>query len=563
VQTPFAALRVTFAILAAGTLVVGYVGMYSYLTLHAEFAHSPLDVLYSTLQLFVLEPPPLDAEDPLPWTLQFARFAAPAVAIYALIETTRLLLTAEIRRLRARESRHHTVVCGDGPAAQALIGKLHAAGRRVVVVTTTPATMTGYPRVLHVTGDPRDPKVLRAAGVHRAEVLYACEAGSFTNTGIVMAAHTLAETTPGVLRAYALIPDLDLCTALRARRLGMPDPPGLRLDFFNLDQLAARVLLDRYPVEECLPITLIGLDDFGLALIVELARRWRLRVPSTQPPLPVTVVDSRAETILPVLRRRYEFVDANLDLRTVDPGHLDQGVYVPADPPHRVYVCHHDEDLTLKTALTALRLWTRAPKSMVIRVEQGMVGAAFDGLNLLENLNGTLHVFAVTDEAGDPRLIGEDLIEQLARAIHEDYLHECLIRGDSPHGNTAMVAWDELPASLRKANCGQAADIGRKLKAIDGVLAPRVDPEFAFAFTPQEIERLAVMEHQRWVRERVADGWTYDTLRDDAGKHHPDLEDWSRLPEPSREKDRAAVRSLPGILATTGFQIVRMGDRDR
>jgi hypothetical protein len=228
-----------------------------------------------------------------------------------------------------------------------------------------------------------------------------------------------------------------------------------------------------------------------------------------------------------------------------------------------VYVCHHDEDLALKTALTALRLWTRAPKSMVIRVDQGMVGDAFDGLNLLENLNGTLQVFAVTDEAGDPRLIGEDLIEQLARAIHENYLHECLIRDDSPHGNTAMVAWDELPSSLRKANREQAADIGRKLKAIDGVLAPRVDPEFAFAFTPQEIERLAVMEHQRWVRERVADGWTYGTLRDDDDKHHPDLEDWSRLPEPSREKDRAAVRSLPGILATTGFQIVRMGDKDR
>src|SRR5690606_14291219 len=104
-------------------------------------------------------------------------------------------------------------------------------------------------KVIHVTGDARNPATLRAAGVQRAAVLYACEADSSTNMASALAAHNLprhgARSLPA---AYALIPDPDLCAALRARRLSLTSEARLRLDFFNLDELAARVLLERYPI---------------------------------------------------------------------------------------------------------------------------------------------------------------------------------------------------------------------------------------------------------------------------------------------------------------------------
>ncbi|MET8336840.1 RyR domain-containing protein [Streptosporangium canum] len=560
-KTPFAAfrLRIAFIFLAVAAFVLGYVGMRTYLVSRPEFARSPLDIVYYDLQLFVLDPTPFDGMTPLPWTLELARFIAPAVTIYALIEAARLMLTTEIRRIRAREARRHAVICGEGPMARGLVEKLRAAGRDVVMVTSTPVTVLDDPRVLQVVGDARTPAVLKAAGVGRAEVLYACEQDSSTNTGIALAAHRVRRSAVGPLAAYVLISDPDLCAALRARRLGVVDPPGLRLDFFNLDELAARVLLDRDPIDECLPVTLVGLDGFGSALLVGLARRWRLRSPQSQPRLPVTVIDADADAALSVIRRRCEFIDSVLDLTTVHPRLLDSGEHIPADVPQRVYVCYRDEDLALKTALTTLRLWTRSPRSLVIRVErQGMFDQAFQGVSLLEDLAGLLRVFAVTEEAGDPRLIAEDLIEQLARTIHENYVYDCLTSGESPETNDSLVAWPKLPEGLKRANRGQAQDIGRKLKAVGAVLASRVDPGLGFAFNEAEIERLAAMEHRRWMDERAAEGWTHGPSRDTVRKLHPDMEDWARLHESAKEKDRNVIRHLPAVLAMAGFQIVRL-----
>jgi hypothetical protein len=64
------------------------------------------------------------------------------------------------------------------------------------------------------------------------------------------------------------------------------------------------------------------------------------------------------------------------------------------------------------------------------------------------------------------------------------------------------------------------------------------------------------MEHQRWMRERHAQGYVYGPDRE--GKHHPDLVGWPDLSENAREKDRQAVREIPAILHEAGFQILRL-----
>ncbi|MER6943334.1 RyR domain-containing protein [Nonomuraea sp. NPDC000554] len=176
----------------------------------------------------------------------------------------------------------------------------------------------------------------------------------------------------------------------------------------------------------------------------------------------------------------------------------------------------------------------------------------------MEDLAGTLRVFAVTEEAGEPGLIDEDLIERLAQAIHERYLVDGVRRGDTPALNESMIPWAALTEAKKAQNRGQAADIGRKLRAAGCVLAPSVEAPGAFPFTDAEVGQLAKMEHARWMKQHVGEGWVYGAERNDALKQHPDIVDWNALPEESREKDRAAVRSLPGILADAGFRIVRV-----
>lgn len=118
-----------------------------------------------------------------------------------------------------------------------------------------------------------------------------------------------------------------------------------------------------------------------------------------------------------------------------------------------------------------------------------------------------------------------------------------------------MRPWPELPVQLKDANIAQAVHLGTKLDAIGCVLVPESSlvPEFAFA--DGEVERLAQLEHERWMQERAEHGIGYGSARDD--KHHPDMVDWDNLTEGTKEKDRDVVCNMPGILRQAGFEIMR------
>ncbi|GII54609.1 hypothetical protein Pth03_29980 [Planotetraspora thailandica] len=559
---PFSAtsvVRATFITLGLLALVTGYFGLSDYWGNRSPI--TPLDLFYWDLQLFVIDSGALGDPEKLPAMLEFARFAAPGVTVYTLVEGARLLLASELLRIRARESRDHVVVCGSGAVAIALVEKLRRSNERIVMISQTPTTPLGDNRVLHVSGDARSPSTLRAAGVPRASVLYACEADSSANTAIALAAHSLPRSGPRhPLSAYAHISDPDLCAALRARRLSLAGRPPLRLDFFNLDELAARVLLERHPIVNDRPIVVLGLDAFGRSLLTEIARRRRLQ-PARPRRLPVTVIDTDARQAVASLCRRFEFITEACAVTTHDvaPDDLPLTDLLPGETPQRVFVCYADQDVALKVALTSLRLWGCGPGSLVVRVDQAATfSSAFDDVRLLESLSGALRIFAINEEAGDPRLITEDIVETLARAIHDNYLIVNATRNTTESVNTSMVPWELLPPRLKAANRAQAEDIGRKLASIGCALAPRVEPDLAFAFKDHEIESLSQMEHERWLKDLIKNGWTWGPLKDPIAMHHPDLDSWDRISPEAKEKDRDTVRSLPGILSSAGFQIVRI-----
>ena len=128
------------------------------------------------------------------------------------------------------------------------------------------------------------------------------------------------------------------------------------------------------------------------------------------------------------------------------------------------------------------------------------------------------------DRAG---AFGEDRIEALARAIHAGYRRHQREGGATPGPNAADVPWGLLAEAFRELNRNHAADITRKLAAVGCVAEPmgpaRPSSEPLFAFLPAEVELLAEMEHQRWSRERVSQGWTPGPERDDTARRTPYL----------------------------------------
>lgn len=149
--------------------------------------------------------------------------------------------------------------------------------------------------------------------------------------------------------------------------------------------------------------------------------------------------------------------------------------------------------------------------------------------------------------------------ELVARAIHEQYLENERLAGQTPETNSSMVSWNELPNRLKDSNTRQAENIWKMLHKIHCTIAlSSGDREPLFAFTDNEVELLAEMEHERWVDERVKKGWVYVGNRDDVQKIHDCIIPWADLSEMQKMKDRNAVRALPAILSRVYLKIARL-----
>ena len=102
-----------------------------------------------------------------------------------------------------------------------------------------------------------------------------------------------------------------------------------------------------------------------------------------------------------------------------------------------------------------------------------------------------------------------DLREIIARAIHEQYREKRHRAGAVSGTAPELLPWKNLPENIRESNLQQADHINEKLRSIGCGITILPDwPEPLFEFSPEELENLARMEHDRFVAERLADGWT-------------------------------------------------------
>jgi hypothetical protein len=154
----------------------------------------------------------------------------------------------------------------------------------------------------------------------------------------------------------------------------------------------------------------------------------------------------------------------------------------------------------------------------------------------------TIRAFLV---AADP--LPPSMRQALGRAVHESYV-------------SSHVEWETVRETFRESSVQQADHIPRKLARVGCEMRQATADPAVFEFTESEIETLAEIEHGRWNAERVTRGWRFGADRDPDRLVTPFLVPWSELPEEIRESDRRAIRDIPRLLASVGYEILRDAD---
>ena len=151
----------------------------------------------------------------------------------------------------------------------------------------------------------------------------------------------------------------------------------------------------------------------------------------------------------------------------------------------------------------------------------------------------------------------EELIDQAARLIHEDYVRHRELAGQT---GSAIMPFEELPEDKRQSNRDAAADIPRKLKVIGHGL--RRVPSGKAARPPdisdEEVEKLAKLEHERWCRDQRLQGYRYGEKKDLVKKTHNLLVPFDKLSDDIKQYDFEAISAIPVVLQKLGFEVYRL-----
>ena len=534
------------AVLAVTAWALGYWG---FTELEDDHAAS-----YRAVQLFALDAG--DVEDPAPWQLQIARFLAPFVALFAAIGALVTLFGEQLQLLRVRYlSRNHTVVAGLGSKGSKLAFALHDAGSRIVVVELDRANglidgcrERGIPVIL---GDARDPSILRKARAFRARYAVVVCGEDGTNLDVLVAL--------SVPTVFVHLDSLDLRRTLAAEALGVSRTP-VQLELFNVYEIAAGVLLERYPSGPSM--LLVGLAGLGESLILRAANSWHIQEPRPSKPLSVTVLADGAEAELEQLLERFPELAEVCSFRPVDGDPCSSGLDLGAERFSAVYVSLERQADGLEAALALNDRGETRGSPVVLVLESKEAGIS----TLLQERLGPppdLHTFGLLDQALTPELLLRGTNELLAKARHDDYVRGELAKGITQAESPALVPWSDLPDGYKGSNRHFAADVGRKLAAVGCALRPA--PLAAIhgeriVFSDEEVDRLGRMEHDRWSEERKLSGWSpTDGPRDDRRKLHPLIDrPWEELSADDQAKDLDPMRELPRMLASAGFEVFRL-----
>lgn len=566
-----------FIILFIGTFIIGYWGYYLAFSSQLISA-SPQDLTYHTLQLFKLMVSTKVTVNNL--QLEFARFFAPLLAFYAIISIIFIICYDQFTRFRLLFWNQHVIICGLGYLGPVIARNYIEQGKNVVIIeanqlNTEIETCRDMGAIV-ITGDATQEGLLEKANISRASNIFAVTGNDVKNLEIAIKSQSCFHRE-GDLVCHIHLTDTALCSVLKSHQLRLQGRSKFKLEFFNIYSIAGYCLQQAFPPFQegsgSAPdthILVFGAGKMGKTLIVRTAKKWRNLYGKTGKKLVVSIVDRHADNIKALLETQYPSIAVYCEIIPYPIEFMSQefirGSFLAGNEkilsPTSVYITLEDTAMGLSLALK-LQERIHDPEVPIIVQSINIDGFTkmLDELRVNSGNLQNIHPFQIVSCACCKDLILNGYRGLIARAIHNTYLAKKRESGGVDENDPANREWNELNEELKASNYDQADFMYSQLYSIGLDIVPAYSwNESLFLFSESELEYLAEREHERWMHERIQNGWRYGSPRNVSQKISPYLIPYPLLDDEIKDYDRNTVRAIPSILEKLDLKIIRGTD---
>lgn len=488
------------------------------------------------------------------------------IMLSAILLAVWALFAREIRAIALSRRRDHMVVIGDTPTAREVVGYLASMKRKATHVVADDTELP--PSRSRVTLPLNFTNIARPVGLAKAKRIVIDTGDLSSNMALVRAIRqAYGDKAPPI---SCNIDSNDI-----ADEFG--DLLGVQRDILIYDEarLSVRDTLARHPLYASadrqgvarVHLVIIGFGRLGRVLLEEAVQD---SIAGTLEQPFVTVIDWNAEAEADTFAREKPQYDMAVDVVFVEcdvlavpldaAGTIQREMLFGRDehaPVTAIALCF-EKDADNVAAALALRAMRRrsgrcfAPIFMPLQDPEGS-GALFnlaDKDRIVDPLDSIIPI-GLSREALAVDILGEGERDRLAKRFHAAF------RELASESQAANVSWVALPETYRRADRHAADHLSAKLWSLglaterqfsDSFLAIDKDWQTQWAAEGSRTEGLERIEHERWIADRVMEGWRYSPVRDDDLRLHNDLVPFDAVSLKDQEKDRKQIALISTII---------------
>lgn len=534
-----------------------------------------LAVLYEVLMLFAFEGD-WTRELHLPWQLEVARLLAPTVSVAGIIIVLTRGAWVTLTNSFIRFRNDHVVIVGLGNKGWQFAQSCMPQHKVVIVERNADNSLIERARnegIPVIVGDFLDQKIMTATNVRNARHLLTFCGNDGVSVEVAIRTREYLRELPlrdRRLRIHLHVAATEVSSRLEHYSKFYDDHKAAEVDFFGVNDLTARILLEKYPPDtfadvlgqKQVHIALYRLNDLAAHILTEAVQICHFLNGSK---VRFSIFDSGADEKARQLLELHPGLKQLCEVNTIEVSNLNalQLRKIPQSLLQSVtehVICFDSDDENLELALVLRdclleKPGCNAPINVRMQHASGLA-------RLLEAVEGEpeipdgIYPFGMLDEVLYHDNILSEGLDELAHALHDDYLMRRQNVETDRRLYTSLNEWNELPEPERKSSRLQADHLAAKLRAVR--CRHRKGPPNSFEFSREEAEALARMEHERWHANKIYEGWKGGSERIEGAKINPFNVPWESIEDSERRDQIDSISRLPHLLQSRlGWRIER------